>query len=282
MTEKVQVSRRAPSRPSSPSEEVQVASSTLPQEVINAAWRGETKKVIKWLKKHNVDTQHSDGTTMLQVAVRGRQPDVARECLRRGADVDMPNHEGSTALILAVPDGEPAEIQLLLDHSADVNKQTPHGLTALMCASRHNRFDVMPLLLTAQAKVDMRASTGDTALMVASTYGADKCALLLMHAGASVELENDCGDTALRCAERKGHASTQMLLQRVSTQQPKPASQIAHSQLHVELAPDQVRIRTHDGEFITVSESALRTSQKCRAAARPKSRRELLARAMRG
>ena len=275
----------------------------LPEEVVKSARRGEVKKIVKWIKKGGVDAQRdTDGNSLLHSAVIGGQPDVVRELLKQGATVDLPNHDGSTPLMAAAQGWQPnaaaqdqllqvqlLQVQLLLENSADVNRQTAAGATALMSAAAHKRQEVMAVLLEASANIDIQTTTGDTALIVAATYGADKCVAILVSAGASTSIQNDQGDTALRCAEKKGHVSTQLLLQSVNKQPTMPASEIGSRQARLDLAPDQVRIRTNDGKNVTVHESAVRPPQSSDSSRpsrclseRNESRRALLAKAMRG
>ena len=267
---------------------------TLPDELIAAARRGEMKKMTKWLRKGSVDAQRlSDGNTLLHSAVINEQPDLVRELVRRGATVDMPNDEGSTALMAACEVGALHEVRLLLEHSADANRRTACGSTALMSAAGHGWPEVVAALLEAGAEVNAQTAVGETALMTAAVAGADECTLLLLDAGASKEQQNLAGQTALGCAvahKPKSTVSTQLLLQRAAPIAPEStlveARALAPSELvsdavaalcsltaegkmevgraSPELAPSEVRIRTSGGELVTVPERALHPQGPCR------------------
>lgn len=258
----------------------------LPDEQIAVARRGEMKKMIKWLRKGNIDAQRvSDGNTLLHSAAINEQPDLVRELVRRGATVDLPNDDGSTALMAASETGGLDEVRLLCEHGADANRQTHQGATALMSAAAHGYPEVVSFLLGAGAEVDAQTKSGDTALTAAAMAGADQCARHLLDAGASTERRNAAGQTALQCAQAPGSkasGSMLFLLQRVAPPAPKPplveARALAPTELISDavrsmaddgatdgapctppaLEPDEVRIRTSEGELITVPESAVR------------------------
>jgi ankyrin repeat protein len=255
----------------------------LPEDVLHAARKGGLKKVVKWLRKGSVDARNAeDGNTLLHAAVVGGHPDIMRELLHRGANVDLRNDDGSTPLMAAAERGAQLQVKLLLDHSADPNRQTSQGVTALMSAMAHRQKSVLPLLLGASANVDIQTVAGDTALMVGAMYGADGCLQLLLDAGADCNLANDEGQTALRLAEMKGHASTQLLLQRFTTQATLAPSSLGSKQLRVDLADHQVQVRTRDGHLITTMHaSALTQTHRNKCRERSLSMQKLLVESMR-
>lgn len=223
----------------------------IPDDILAAVRRGEMKKVIKWLRKGDVNAQRPDGNTLLHTAVLFEQPDLMRELLRRGATVDSQNNDGSTSLMAAAQLGDTEAVQILLKHSADVDAQCcTFGPTALMSAAHHQQPEVMAILLNASAQVDVQTSWGENALMTAAKVGADRCVTKLLEAGADVELRDCDGMTALDHAEKSRRASTQLLLQRCS-----PESQNQRSSSPI--PANAVRLRTQDGRLLTVPESAL-------------------------
>ena len=264
-------------RPSCPS------GPALPQELIDAARRGQLKAIAKWLRKGSVDAQcpSKEGSTLLQAAVINSQVDVVRELvLHRGADVNLPNYEGSTALMCAAETGELLEARLLLDHGADPNRQTGSGATALMTAATHGCDGVLALLLGASADIDAQTFDGETALMVAAREGKDKCVRLLLDAGASTELRSDEGKTALSIAEEKRYATTRRLLQRASAQ--PPASSSEHTPVKaVRVEPGERRAQKDGERLITLPSSAVRAREPPPRRKRDPARRALLAKALR-
>jgi len=192
-------------------------------EVVEAARRGQMKKMVKWLRKGDVDAQLPDGTTLLHTTVLHGQLDCTRELLKSGATIDQPDADGITALMLASQYGEEVGAELLLMQSAQVDLQMPDGTTALMLAAAHEQPEVLALLLAADASKNMQAADGFTALMLAANAGANRCLKLLLSEGARTDLHNKEGQTALECAQSKRFASTLFLLKRAS-ETPEQAS----------------------------------------------------------
>lgn len=185
----------------------------LSKEMVEAARRGEIKRVVKWLRKGSADAQdHTDGDALLHIAVLYGQRELVRELVKRGASINLTNRQGITPLMLACQLGVRVEIEMLLQLSAEVDLQTPDGGTALMTAAAHDQPDAVSLLLAAKAAVDMQTAAGYTALMSAAAVGSDRSAQLLLDAGACVTLTDNLGCTALGCAQAKGRESTVLLL----------------------------------------------------------------------
>jgi hypothetical protein len=163
----------------------------LSMEVVEAARRGQLKKLVKWLRKGRVvDVQLPDGTTLLHTAVLHGQLDCTRELIKSGATINLPTADGTTAIMLAAANEQP---------------------------------NVLALLLAAGASMDLQAADGFTALMLAANHGASRCVELLLAEGARTDLHNKEGQTALECAQSKRYGSTVLLLQRAS-KMPEPAA----------------------------------------------------------
>lgn len=117
-----------------------MSEAVLPDELISSARAGHLKKVVKWLRKGDVNARScaaSGSNTLLHSAVCMRQADLVRELLRRGAAVDLANDNGSTPLMAAAWKGELETVQLFLSSGADVNRQTVKGVTVGQRAAIH-------------------------------------------------------------------------------------------------------------------------------------------------
>tara|TARA_B110001452_G_C15175417_1_gene408443 strand:- start:213 stop:998 length:786 start_codon:yes stop_codon:yes gene_type:complete len=189
----------------------------LPCELINAAARGEIKRVVKWLRQGDINAQCMElaGNALLHSASVHEQIEMMRELLKRGATVNLQNHEGSTALMAASEQARfgDAAVRLLLEHKADPNLQTNiQRVTALMSAARCGHAGVVALLLRSGAEPDLHNPEHGTALHQAAGAGHMNCVQLLLDAGANTELVNRKGRTAHCVAVRRGKADVAKLL----------------------------------------------------------------------
>ena len=142
--------------------------------------RGELKKVVEWLNKGGLVDALSpalteDGQTitfgMLQIATANGHLEIARELLKRGANVDLPSNFGSTALMTAAVYGNLSILLLLLQYSANPDLQDEYGGTALMKAAEEGQEACVQALLRAKANTELLDENGDTALQWAVDQG---------------------------------------------------------------------------------------------------------------
>jgi ankyrin repeat protein len=112
-----------------------------------AAMSGDTRNVIRLLRRTNADAPNKDGGRALNYAVAEGRDDVVRLLLEAGADPNFRDRRGECVLHRAVThrhrDGV---IQLLLEHGADVNVTSAEGKTPLGLAVEHGRREYIPLL----------------------------------------------------------------------------------------------------------------------------------------
>lgn len=182
------------------------------EDILFAAEQGETHRVIDLLRRGmDVNTADPQGNTLLMIAVRGNNLELARFLLDNHANPNRRNRYGDTALMLATLGGHAALAKRLLDHGADPN--TP-GWTALHYAAFENRPQIASLLLAAGARINAVAPNGSTALMLAAKRGHLEMVRLLVGAGAELnEIDQDEG-TALDMARKANHAQIVEFLQR--------------------------------------------------------------------
>ena len=135
-----------------------------------------------------IDPKNSLGYTPLCMAMMFRYFDVARELIRRGADVNSKNRAGFTMLHGAVALGRKDEAEILLEASGiDVDARSGSGLTPLHFAAQRSRMGIARLLIAGGADVNARASDGSTPLIVAIKSLDIDMALLLMRSGADAD-----------------------------------------------------------------------------------------------
>lgn len=188
------------------------ASAGVYEDILFAAEQGETQKVIDLLRRGmDVNTTDAQGNTLLMIAARGNNLELARFLLDNRANPNRRNRYGDTALMLATLRGHEALAKLLLDHQADPN--TP-GWTALHYAAFENRPQIAALLLAAGAQLNAVAPNGSTALMLAAKRGHLEMVRLLVGAGAELnEIDREEG-TALDMARKANHTEVVEFLQR--------------------------------------------------------------------
>ena len=77
--------------------------------------------ILYALRGHDINQKTDDGETMLHVAVRMRDSDVASVVLEAGADVNIQDNDGHTALSSAIEVGSPELIELLLKYTPNID-----------------------------------------------------------------------------------------------------------------------------------------------------------------
>ena len=115
------------------------AAKGLPNRVLVAAGKGESRAVAAWLDEGGgVDSRCTElgDTTLLMAAANGGQEAMVRMLLQRGASVNLQDSLGGTALMNAAINGHTTIVQALLDVKADASLRTTKGSTALMFAEQ--------------------------------------------------------------------------------------------------------------------------------------------------
>jgi len=149
-----------------------------------ASGRAQTVAAILDRDPAQAKSWSADGFTPLHFAAFFRQPEIARELIRRGANVaavsmnpmevtplhsaaaahsaeivrmlvesgapvNARQHGGWTALHAAADNGDPEMVKFLVQHGADLHVRNDDGKTPLDIAELKGREQVLPLLATA-------------------------------------------------------------------------------------------------------------------------------------
>jgi ankyrin repeat protein len=144
-----------------------------------------------------VNSQNDDGTTAFLLALRRRNPDIARLLLDHNADEHVCDKHGDTPLHLAVLLGYLDVCRVLLERNADVNSKNYHGSTPLLHASEFGTPDIVQLMLDYNADVQARHANGDTLLHRAAIKDQLEVARLLLKLNVEVNSRNNDGSTPL-------------------------------------------------------------------------------------
>jgi len=226
------------SRPAAP---VPAGGAARAQELITAASKGDTTKVLSLLKNGidvNVVTIPSDATavdllvdhelTALMAATAADHVGTVRALLDAGADVNTQGGGVSALMVAATRPSDNGEkiLKLLLARRAAVDAKDRKGDTALHYAARIlNHPAVIDLVIVADADPDARGFLGTTPLIGVALAGmtdtrngpgifsrAAETAETLIDAGADVNLANDSGLTPLIAAVQNGNVPLVRLL----------------------------------------------------------------------
>ena len=168
-----------------------------PEEFIKAIQRGDTQRVVFFLKK-GADVNYKDkneGTPIMH-AIGWKQDYIVDLLLKKKADLTPSNKDGMSVLHFALTEGSKAVTKKIIAAGAPVNVKNAYGITPLMYASGKGgkaKPEIVSLLLKKGAKPDIQDNDGSTALMYASGKGRLKSVEYLLKAGADVTIKNKLG-----------------------------------------------------------------------------------------
>ena len=161
-------------------------------------------------------TIKQDGTTMLMLAAKKGNTEMAELLIKHGANLNIQSNDGDTALIWAANKGYTGIAELLIKHGADLNIQNSDGNTALTKAYYSTHYsDIVKLLIKHDADPNIQNNKGNTALIIiSSNWGATHTIEYLIKHGADQNIKNMDGNTALDVARTRGITPTVNLLWR--------------------------------------------------------------------
>jgi ankyrin repeat protein len=181
-------------------------------DILIAANEGRTGVVIDLMQRGmDANTTDRDGTSLLGIAARAGNLELAKLLLQNRASPHRKNRYGDTPLLLATSQGHTAIMQVLLDAGAELN---PVGWTPLHYACVANKIDLATWLLDKGAKPDLLAPNGLSSLMLAVRSGNNELVGLLIKRGANPLVKDYEGKTAKDHAKAAGFAQTAELLER--------------------------------------------------------------------
>lgn len=171
-----------------------VTSQSVFKDAINVVIKGDKNKLLTMLntKKININTQDTQGKTLLYYAAVNRRIDIVNLLLTRSANPNIPDKYQWTPLMSACKNGDLEIARSLLKYKAKTNVLSSacsvesNGAlwSPLMWASKIGSKDIILLLLQNKAKVDYIDQFGASALNLAAYYGNKPCVELLLKYGA--------------------------------------------------------------------------------------------------
>lgn len=165
----------------------------------------------------------AEGNRSLIQAVEGRNIELVKELLERGADVNVQEKKwGWTPLLTAVRSGREDTVDLLLGYGADPCLRKRNGATPFIVAGIVGNVKLLELFLSKGADINESDKHGFTAFMEAACYGKVEALRFLYENGAQVNLGRKTmedqerlrkgGATALMDAAEKGHVDVVKIL----------------------------------------------------------------------
>ena len=159
----------------------------------------------------DVNTTDQDGNTLLMLAGRDGQRELAALLLSRKADVARRNRYGDTAATMASLKGDLSVVMALVEAGADLKSS---GWNALHYAAFGGSGDVVKYLIGKGADKNAVAPNGFTPLMLAVREGKFDAAKALLFEDADTKFMNQAGETALLIAEKRQMKEMVELLRR--------------------------------------------------------------------
>jgi len=183
------------------------AGSIASQEFLSALERGDIDGAARLVASGvDVNTQRSDGKTLLILAAKESDVVLVRRLIAAGADVNATTDNGGTALMFAAIRGDLETQTALIDAGADVNAIGGFDWTALMVASVKGHVLAARQLLMSGANPNLSDIYGWTPLMRAVYEARIEVVQALMEASEiDLNVKNDQGATALHLAAAKGN-----------------------------------------------------------------------------
>lgn len=172
-------------------------------DMLQAAYRSDTGQVVDLLRRGmDVNTVDKEGQTLLMIAVRNDNLELARFLIANGANPDRKNPYGDTALMLAALAGQREMTALILQGKPSLNHS---GWNALHYAAYAGHAEIASLLVAAGANVNWKAPNQQTPLMFAAKNGHYETVRFLVGAQADTAQSDPVEGSARDMAQKAGH-----------------------------------------------------------------------------
>lgn len=181
-------------------------------EILFAANQGQTDQVIDLLRRGmDVNTTDQQGNTLLMIAVRTDNMNLAKFLIQNRANAQRRNSYGDNALMLAALKGQDEIVGLMLERKPEINHG---GWNPLQYASYEGHVSVITMLLASKADINMKAPNGHTPLMLAAKRGHIEAVRALVGSNADTNITTSDEGTALDMARKAGHTEIVAFLEK--------------------------------------------------------------------
>lgn len=225
-------------------------------QLFDTAMNEDTRRAEQLLKAGvNIDARNSLGETPLHRAVQGRQVEMVRFLLERGANPNLATYGVKRPPLMYVKGKEPVCLEilsLLLEHKADLHRRDCFGQNVLNFVAFAGNIEGMKLLLAHGAKVNKK---GIPPLVSAAGGGHLDIVKLLLGAGASVK-----NNQALRGAAAAGHTDVILTLLDAGADINEDAEALANAVFNANA--ETIRVMIERGAEVIASNSAMRRALK--------------------
>ncbi len=169
-------------RGASPNEKTKAGETPL-----ELALRGKHPEVAALLIANGADLGGGQAEMALQLAARNGYASLIETLLSRTTRIDAKGDEGRTALHWAVSNGNMEVVRLLLFRGADPNAHDDSGATPLHLAVARDRRDLVELLVDRGSDVNATDAAGLTPLHLALKSSEKAIAQFLLDSGGRVD-----------------------------------------------------------------------------------------------
>ena len=192
---------------------------TLNEDLLSAAGRGETQRVLDLLKQGaELNVQDAQGRTPVMMATYAHQTETVEALIRAGADINIRDNNLDNPLLYASARGLLDIVRLALDAKADTRLTNRYGGVSVIPASHRGHVEIVRELLTrSDVQVNHINNLGWTALLEAIILGDGKLAhqqivQLLVDHGADVQIADKDGVTPLQHARNREYVEMEYIL----------------------------------------------------------------------
>ncbi len=181
-------------------------------DILFAANQSNTTQVVDLLRRGmDINTTDPQGNTLLMIAVRENNFELAKFLLENRANPYKRNRYGDNALMIAALQGLDEIAKLMLERKVEVNQP---GWNPLHYAAFENRSAIVKMLLSAGADVNALAPNRQTALMLAAKRGQLDSVRLLIDAKADLNMVDSVEGSALEMAIKANNSAVAELLRK--------------------------------------------------------------------
>lgn len=164
----------------------------------------------------NVNVKDRLGRTPLILAAALGSKEIINLLLSNYGDINICDDNGITPFSYAVYYSHKDIAQILINNNANIDQQNGHGCTALKYAVINENIELVQMLINSGADVNIKDNDGYSPLMDAMCDGFKEIAQMLINSGADTTAQNNLGETALKLAIARNNYEMAKILSPVS------------------------------------------------------------------